>query len=336
MTWVAHWNVRRVGIQPSGLLMRIPTLSILLAAALTCTQFTAPAQATQRERVFVASYGSDANPCTFGSPCKTFGQAVSVVAAGGEVTAIDSAGFGSLNISKAITITGPAGVEAGIVVSGNTTGISVTAGPNDTVVLSGLTLEGGGSGGNGIAFKAGGRLEVINCTIRGFTGTGMYVQTPAPALVLVSNTVIADGGYGVYLDPQTGGTVQAAFDHVTANNNNTGIYINATNGTVESLIANSHLDNNFLAGVFIEGANTNAGNAVLKNVTLNQEPNGILLNQNANVWLSRVTQATVSGFANSVGVSFAVGGTGNFAYSDGTNHMMGGYANGTAAAWGAQ
>jgi len=41
--------------------------------------------------VFVASYGNDANPCTFGSPCKTFQQAVNVVDAGGEVTAIDSA-----------------------------------------------------------------------------------------------------------------------------------------------------------------------------------------------------------------------------------------------------
>jgi hypothetical protein len=40
-------------------------------------------------RVFVASYGNDSNPCTFLSPCKTFQQAVNVVNAGGEVTAID-------------------------------------------------------------------------------------------------------------------------------------------------------------------------------------------------------------------------------------------------------
>ena len=77
-----------------------------LAIALTCSLFTAPAQA-QRARVFVASYGNDSNPCTFGSPCKTFQVAVNTVDAGGEVTAIDSAGFGPLIIDKAVTITSP-------------------------------------------------------------------------------------------------------------------------------------------------------------------------------------------------------------------------------------
>src|SRR3974390_3082983 len=85
-----------------------------IAIAFACSLFTAPAQA-QRARTFVASYGNDSNPCTFGSPCKTFQQAVNVVAAGGEVTAIDSAGFGPINITKAVTITSPDGVEAGIV-----------------------------------------------------------------------------------------------------------------------------------------------------------------------------------------------------------------------------
>jgi hypothetical protein len=57
--------------------------------------------------VFVASYGSDANPCTFLSPCRNFQQGVNVVDSGGEVTAIDSAGFGPLLIDRAVTITSP-------------------------------------------------------------------------------------------------------------------------------------------------------------------------------------------------------------------------------------
>src|SRR5215469_5845648 len=71
----------------------------LLAAAFACSLGTAPANA--RARTFVASYGNDANPCTFGSPCKTFQVAVNAVDAGGEVTAIDSAGFGPINITRA-------------------------------------------------------------------------------------------------------------------------------------------------------------------------------------------------------------------------------------------
>ena len=94
--------------------MRNRLLFAPLAAAFACSLLSAPAQA-QRARTFVASYGNDSNPCTFGSPCKTFQQAVNVVAAGGEVTAIDSAGFGPITITQAVTITSPDGVEAGIV-----------------------------------------------------------------------------------------------------------------------------------------------------------------------------------------------------------------------------
>src|SRR6202012_3091640 len=84
----------------------------LLATVLIYLLPAAPALA-QRDRVFVASYGNDSNPCTFGSPCKTFQNAVNVVATGGEVTAIDSAGFGSILISHSVTITSPNGGAAG-------------------------------------------------------------------------------------------------------------------------------------------------------------------------------------------------------------------------------
>ena len=89
------------------------SLCIAAIAAFACSLATAPANA--RARVFVASYGNDSNPCTFGSPCKTFQSAVNVVDPGGEVTAIDSAGFGPITITHAVTITSPDGVEAGIV-----------------------------------------------------------------------------------------------------------------------------------------------------------------------------------------------------------------------------
>src|SRR6516162_10067472 len=103
--------------------MRTQLPFVLIATALACSLATAPAQA--RARVFVASYGNDANPCTFGSPCKTFQHAVDVVDDGGEVTAIDSAGFGPINIAKSVTITSPDGVEAGIVASPGSPAIAI-------------------------------------------------------------------------------------------------------------------------------------------------------------------------------------------------------------------
>ena len=134
--------------------MRTQLPFALLAAALTCSLFAAPAQA-QRARVFVASYGNDSNPCTFGSPCKTFQNAFNNVAVGGEITAIDSAGFGSLNITHAITITSPAGIEAGIVPIAGADAIDINAGSNDELNLRGLTIEGAGIGAAGIKFNIG-------------------------------------------------------------------------------------------------------------------------------------------------------------------------------------
>jgi hypothetical protein len=319
--------------------MRSASLFVLLATTLACALCAAPAQAAQRDRVFVASYGSDSNPCTFGSPCKTFGIALNAVAAGGEITAIDSAGFGPVDIEKAVTITSPNGVEAGIAAAAGGTAITVAAGPNDTVVLSGLTLEGAASAQTGIGFLGGAKLEVVNCTIRNYTSTGMFVQSSAPATVLVSNTVISDisEGTGILLVPESGGNIQAALDGVVLNNSSTGLQINATNGTVEALVANSHLDNNGFSGVYTAGSSgSSTGNVILKNVTLNQEPYGVFLNQYSNVWLSLVTQSAAPGFTSYGGVEFALGDSGNTAYSDGTNHLMTGYANGTPTAWAAQ
>src|SRR5215471_18062583 len=106
--------------------MRTAILLTMLATAFACSLATAPAHA--RARTFVASYGNDSNPCTFGSPCKTFQVAVNAVDAGGEVTAIDSAGFGPISISKAVTITSPDGVEAGIVANAGADAIDINAG----------------------------------------------------------------------------------------------------------------------------------------------------------------------------------------------------------------
>ena len=118
---------------------KLASLLALLVAVFVCALPAAPAQA-DRDRVFVASYGSDTNPCTFGSPCKTFQNAINVVTIGGEVTAIDSAGFGPIVISHAITITGPNGFEAGNVdTTSGASAIAINAGPNDNIVISGLT-----------------------------------------------------------------------------------------------------------------------------------------------------------------------------------------------------
>ncbi len=87
----------------------------------------------QASRTWVSGVGDDANPCSRTAPCKTFAGAISKTAAGGEIDALDPAGYGALTITKAITIDGGGGQVASVLVSG-TNGIVVQAGANDVVI----------------------------------------------------------------------------------------------------------------------------------------------------------------------------------------------------------
>jgi len=111
--------------------MRTQLTLALLATTLACPLFAMPAQA-QRARVFVSVNGNDANPCTGGSPCKTFQHAHDVVLAGGEISVLDTGGYGTIIISKAISIVA-VGVEASIATTSGQTAITIMAGTNDKV-----------------------------------------------------------------------------------------------------------------------------------------------------------------------------------------------------------
>jgi len=132
----------------------------------------------QASRTWVSGVGDDANPCSRTAPCKTFAGAISKTAAGGEIDALDPAGFGALTITKAITIDGGGGQVASVLVAG-TNGIVVQAGPSDVVILRNLRINGivgSGNGGiNGIRFLSGKDLNVENCVVFGFTTNGLDI-----------------------------------------------------------------------------------------------------------------------------------------------------------------
>ena len=235
--------------------MRNRLLFAPLAAAFACSLFTASAHA-QRARTFVASYGSDSNPCTFGSPCKTFQQAVNVVAVGGEVTAIDSAGFGPINITQAVTITSPDGVEAGIVP--NPGGNAITINTTGDVFLRGLTIEGNNSGVDGINESGGGTLGIVHCVIRHFTHDGIYLQPTGILQLSILDTIASNNGNdGIDLSP-SGGTagMVGVIDHATASSNGAmGISLWGANSSAK-------LPNLFSITIVNSDASTNGKNGV--------------------------------------------------------------------------
>jgi hypothetical protein len=275
----------------------------LLAVAFACSLFAAPAQA-QRARTFVASYGNDSNPCTFLSPCRTFQQAVNVVADGGEVTAIDSAGFGPVSITQSVTITSPDGVEAGIVATPGSNAVIIEGPTTIEVVLRGLTIDGSSGGNNGIVYLSAGSLTVTNCVIKNFAaaapnffGNGiLFLPEPltgTPVNFVITNTIVANNGLvGIYYTPQEVATnTKGVIDHVTATGNaNTGIAIDnslSTGGTTSVTITNSVVSNNE-TGIYAD--NLTGGNnwVAIDNSTVSGNSNyGVDARRTAKVTLGR-------------------------------------------------
>ena len=133
------------------------------------------------------------------------------VAAGGEVIALDSGGYGPFTITKAVTINVPGGIYAGIsVASGD--GVTIAAGAGDVVVLRGLTINGTG-GSNGVSATSAGFVYVERCTVSGFSAAGLSVATAG--LLFVSDTTSRTCLYGLDI----GAGTQASVDHCQFDNN---------------------------------------------------------------------------------------------------------------------
>src|ERR1700722_15873946 len=167
-------------------------LAAVIACATVSLLFAAPASA-QATRTWVSGTGDDANPCSRTSPCKTFAGAIPKTIAGGEIDALDPAGYGSLSITKAITIDGGGGQVASVLASG-VTGISINAGSSDIVTLRNLRINGivsSGSGGTiGVNFIYGEGLFIENCDIFDFQQYGIQFKPTTAAALVIHNSRI--------------------------------------------------------------------------------------------------------------------------------------------------
>jgi hypothetical protein len=119
---------------------KIAFLIAVLGTILLPVLGTVPGHA-QATRTWVSGVGDDANPCSRTAPCLTFAGAITKTAAGGEIDNLDAGGFGTLTISKSITIDGGGGGVASVMASGNA-GIIVSAGATDIVTIRNVQLQG--------------------------------------------------------------------------------------------------------------------------------------------------------------------------------------------------
>ena len=183
-------------------------LSFLFLGAL----FTVAPVHAQALRIFVASYGNDSNDGSRGSPKRNFQAAHDAVADGGQVVALDTAGYGRITITKSMSITVPPGVNGFVTATGPfDSGIRIFPGPSGIVSLRGLIIEGaGGTDGSprGVSMDEG-TLYIEDCIIRNFGSSGVESSftDDKTVKVVARNVQIRNCGYGFFSSADSHATV---------------------------------------------------------------------------------------------------------------------------------
>ena len=174
--------------------MTISTPSLVILGTLLALGFNVTPAHAQLSRTFVsAATGNDANNCDRPTPCRTFQGAHDKTNDQGEITVLDTAGYGAVTITKSISIVSEVG-EASILVSGGSTGLTVNAAAAGYVNLRGITIQGiGFGGGTGLRFNTGFVLTMEGCVIRNHTGNGIEFFPKATSNLVVSTTLLSMG-----------------------------------------------------------------------------------------------------------------------------------------------
>jgi hypothetical protein len=256
----------------------------------------------QASRTWVSGVGDDANPCSRTAPCKTFAGAISKTAPGGEIDALDPAGYGAVTITKAITIDGGGGQVASVLVSG-TNGIVVSANAStDVVILRNLRINGIGTGLNGIQFLSGKALGVENCVVFGFTQNGINIASSGGRVWITNSDVNNNAGHGVSVVSTAATSV--SIDHSRLELNNFGV-LAGSNSKVTVTNSSSSLN----AFGFVAQPAAGTGELDIQNSTASLNTNaGVFSGGGAGIATTRI--ANVSIFGNTVtGIVASTNGT---------------------------
>ena len=250
-------------------------LALLFVALCMTSLFTAAPASAQATRTWISGVGDDANPCSRTAPCKTFQGAISKTAAGGEINCLDPGGFGSLTITKSISLVCD-NTETGVLVAA-TNGFIVNS-TTAVVHISGFDFEGlgqtGVAGVNGIYVLNAAAVHIRNTKIRGFrNGYGInFSPSSASGQLFLDNVSISESG--------------------VANNTNTGgILVNPAAGFAAKVtITNSLVSNNINFGLKLDttGIVGSSINATVSNTVFSNDGNGILVTSPINTGTSQL------------------------------------------------
>lgn len=285
----------------------------VLAIAIFMFAFASISQA-QATRTWVSGVGDDVNPCSRTAPCKTFAGAISKTAAGGEISVLDPGGFGTVTITKSITINGTHGAGYGSILAALASAGVIVNNAAAVVRLNSLDINGAGTGTDGIRINAALKVYINDCKIDGFTNRGINdIRTTANSFLNVLDTAVSGCGQsGVVVIPGVGGNITVTLDNVhSQGSTSNGGY--AQSGAVKSTIRNSVFTGNSLSGAFADGS----GEMNIIGCVLSHNGTGIAVTAPAVV---RLSDSTITNNTTSITGNTQVSSTGTNTISGNTNN----------------
>jgi hypothetical protein len=251
----------------------------------------------QASRTWVSGVGDDVNPCSRTAPCKTFAGAISKTAVNGEINCLDPGGFGSVTITKSITI--DCHDFTGAILSAATVGINVAFDSFDgtdirkTVNIRNVNIQSFDSGTIGIHLLGAGQGSFVNIEDSVIDGTfggaaGGIVDDRGRGTLTINNTTVRNmGTNGISVSSSNNGSLRAEISNTRV--------INAFNGVNAGVNANVVLDHVTVS------SNSNAGLLVgtsafmvVDSATISHNGKGIQSTGNVDLSNSNVTYNTTA------------------------------------------
>jgi hypothetical protein len=173
----------------------------------------------QATRTWVSGVGDDVNPCSRTAPCKTYAGAISKTAKDGEISTLDPGGFGTVTITKSITINGTQGqgygsILAALATQGVLVNITDPADVRKTVRLNSLYINGASTGQFGIRVLAATNVHINDVIIDGFTSRCVEIALTATSTnVYINDSILRKCSNGVRVTT-TAGVAVAVMNNV--------------------------------------------------------------------------------------------------------------------------
>jgi len=284
--------------------MRQLNASLGIVAAASILVLASASANAQAMRTWVSGVGDDANPCSRSAPCKTFARGMTQTAKDGEISVLDPGGYGTVIITRSITINGTNGAGYGSILASLATGVIINiTDPADvrrTVRLIGLDINGTGSGIHGVRILdtnlAGTSVVIENSRIDGFTGRGISDERTNGGKLVVSDTTVrhtADSGIRIAAGQMN--RIDATLTNVRVHNS--AVAALTVNGGAKAMVSNSVFSGSNI-GLDIEQAGTSA---TVDGSTISGNTTGLFTNAGA---VLRLSNSNVS--FNATGVSGTV------------------------------